>query len=158
MPTSSLTCPQRPEFHSTLNLSERPPRSIQFSTINPHTEEGNTIFWELNHKLGSSWATPNRLGDMSPRVTNISEIIDEDERSAFAQVSGSLKDLLQSSLKCSRIKREAYEWGEGAQDLKLKCIFSSWSGQQKWGGGEGLFIAPMHLWLLEVSQHRIYLT
>jgi hypothetical protein len=50
---------------------------------------------------------PNCLGDKSPRVTNIDEIVNEDEWSALAQVSDSLKDLLQSSLKCSRIKREA---------------------------------------------------
>jgi hypothetical protein len=43
---------------------------------------------------------PSRLGHVSPRVTNMNEIIGEDERSALAQVSGSLKDLLQSSLRC----------------------------------------------------------
>jgi hypothetical protein len=50
---------------------------------------------------------PSHLGERSPRVTNTNEIVGEDEQSALAQVSGSLKDLLQSSLKCSRIKREA---------------------------------------------------
>jgi hypothetical protein len=50
---------------------------------------------------------PSRLGDKSQRVTNMNEIVGEAERSALGQVSGSLKDLLQSSLKCSRIKREA---------------------------------------------------
>jgi hypothetical protein len=55
---------------------------------------------------------PSRLGDKSPRVTNTNEIVDEDEQSALAEVSGSLKDLLQSSLKCSRIKREMRRgWG-----------------------------------------------
>jgi hypothetical protein len=94
-------------FLSTLNLSEWPPRSIWFFTINPHTEEDNTKFFELNHNLGSSRATPSHLGGKSPRITNMKEIIDEDEQSALAQMSGSLKDLLQFSLKCSRIKREA---------------------------------------------------
>jgi hypothetical protein len=61
----------------------------------------------LNHKLGSSQVTASHLGDKSIRVTNTSEIVDEDERSALAQVSGSLKELLQSSLKCSRMKRQA---------------------------------------------------
>jgi hypothetical protein len=90
-----------------LNLFEQPPRSIRFFTINPHKEEGNKNFPRLNNKLGSSRATPSHLGDKSPRVTNMNEIVGEDERSALAQVNGSLKDLLQSSLKCSRIKREA---------------------------------------------------
>jgi hypothetical protein len=74
---------------------------------------------------------PSRLGDKSPRVTNTNEIVGEDEQSSLAQVSGSLKDLLQSSLKCSRIKREALECGGGASDLNLKCIFKCWSGQAK---------------------------
>jgi hypothetical protein len=50
---------------------------------------------------------PSHLGYKSPRVTNMNEIVGEDEWSVLAQVSGSLKDLLQSFLKCSRIKREA---------------------------------------------------
>jgi hypothetical protein len=158
MPTSLLRCLQRTGFLSTLNLSERPPRSIRFFAINPHTEEGNINFPGLNHKLGSFRATPRHLGDKSPRVTNMNEIIGEDERSALAQVNGSLKDLLQSSLNCSRIKREASEWGGGAQDLKLKYIFCSWSGQPKWGRSGSLFIAPTHLLLLEVLEHRIYPT
>jgi hypothetical protein len=49
---------------------------------------------------------PSHLGDKSPRVTNMNAVDGEDERSALAQVSGSLKDFLQSSLKCSRMKRE----------------------------------------------------
>jgi hypothetical protein len=72
----------------------------------PHTEEGNTNFPELNHKLDSSRATPSRPGDKSSKVTNTNKIVGEDEWSALAQMSGSLKDLLKSSLKCSRIKRE----------------------------------------------------
>jgi hypothetical protein len=99
MYASLLRCPQRTGFLSTLNLSERPSRSIRFSTINTHTEEGNTNFLGLNHKLESSRTTPSHLEDKSPRVTNTNGIIVEDERSALAQVSGSLKDLLQSSLK-----------------------------------------------------------
>jgi hypothetical protein len=109
MPTSPLRCPQRTGFLSILNLSEWPPRSIQFTINNPHTEEGNANFPELNHNLGSSRAMPSCVEDKSSRVTNMNEIIGEDEWSAFAQMSGSLKDLLQSSLKCSRIKRDAYE-------------------------------------------------
>jgi hypothetical protein len=136
MPTSLLRCPQR------TGLSEWPPRSIQFFTINPHTEKGNTNFLELNHNIDSSRATPSCLEDKYPRVTNTNEIVGEDERSALAQVSGSLKDLLQSSLKCSRIKREAYEWEGGAQELKFKCIFSSWSGQPKQGGEWGHIYSP----------------
>jgi hypothetical protein len=100
MPTSPLRCPQRTGFLSTLNLFERPPRSIQFSTINPHTEEGNTNFMKLNHKFGSSRAMPSHLGDKSPRVTNMNKIIGEDEQSSLAQMSDSLKDLFQSYLKC----------------------------------------------------------
>jgi hypothetical protein len=37
---------------------------------------------------------PIHVGDKSPRVINMNEIIGEDERSALAQESGSLKDLL----------------------------------------------------------------
>jgi hypothetical protein len=107
MATSPLRCPQRIGFLSTLNISEWSLRSIRFFAINPHTEEGNTNFSELNHKLGSSRATPSHLGDKSSRVTNTNKIIGEDEWSALAQMSGSLKDLLQSSRKCSKIKREA---------------------------------------------------
>jgi hypothetical protein len=81
-------------FLSTLNLSGRPPRLIRFSTNNPHTEEGNINFPELNHKLGSSRATPSRLGDKSPIITNTNENVDEDEWSVLTQMSGSLKDLL----------------------------------------------------------------
>jgi hypothetical protein len=50
---------------------------------------------------------PNCLGDKFLRVTNTNEIVGEDERSALTQVSDLLKDLLQSSHKCSIIKREA---------------------------------------------------
>jgi hypothetical protein len=89
-----LRCPQRTRFLSTLNLSEWPPRSIWFSTNNPHTEEGNTNIPKLNHKLGSSWATPRHLVDKSTRVTNMNEIVGGDEWSTLAQMSGSLKDLL----------------------------------------------------------------
>jgi hypothetical protein len=158
IPTSPLRCPQRTGFFLTLTLSKWPLRSIRFFTINPHTEEGNINFPELNHKLGSSRAMPGRLGDKSLRVTNTNEIVGEDERSALTKMSGSLKDLLQSSLKCSRIKREVYEWEGWAQELKFECIFSSWSGQLKKRGSGGLFIAPTHLWPLEVWEHRIYLT
>jgi hypothetical protein len=70
---------------------------------------GNINFPELNHKLGSSQTTPSHLADKSTRITNTNEIVGEDELSALAQMSASLKDLLQSSLKCSRMKREAYE-------------------------------------------------
>jgi hypothetical protein len=66
-------------------------------------------FQDSTTKLGCSQVMHSLLGNKSPRVTNMNEIVNEDERSALAQVSGSLKDLLQSSLKCSRIKREAYE-------------------------------------------------
>jgi hypothetical protein len=107
MHTSLLRCPQRIGFLSTINLSEQPPRSIRFSTINPHTKEGNANFLRANHKLGSSQAMPSRLGDKSPRATNTNKIVGEDEQSALAQVVGPLKDFLQSSLKWSRIKREA---------------------------------------------------
>jgi hypothetical protein len=103
---SPLRCPQRAGFLLTLNLSERPPRSIQFFTINPNKKEGNTYFPGVDHKHGSSRVMPIRLGDKSPRVTNMNEIVSEDEQRALAQVSGSLKDLLQSYLKSSRIKRE----------------------------------------------------
>jgi hypothetical protein len=51
--------------------------------MNPHTEEGDTNFPELNHKLDSSRVMPSHLGDKSPRVTNMNEIIDEDEWSAL---------------------------------------------------------------------------
>jgi hypothetical protein len=107
MPMSLLRYLQRAKFLSTLNLSERQPRSMQFFTINPYEEEVNANFSGLNHKLGSSRVMPSHLGDKSPRVTNVNEIVSEDEWSALAQVSGSLKDLLQSSLKCSRIESEA---------------------------------------------------
>jgi hypothetical protein len=84
MSTPPLRCPQRFGFLSTLNLSERPPRSIWFFTINPHKEEDNTNFLVLNYKLGSSRATLNHLGDKFSRVTNTNEIIGEDEQSALA--------------------------------------------------------------------------
>jgi hypothetical protein len=88
MPTSLLRCPQRAGLVSTLNFSEGLLRSIRFSTINPHTEEGNTNFLGLNHKHGSSRVMPSPLGDMSPRVKTTNEIVSEDERSALALVSG----------------------------------------------------------------------
>jgi hypothetical protein len=75
MHMSPLRCPQRTRFRSTLNLFERPPRSIWFSTINPHTEEGDTNFLRLNHKIENSRSMPNRLGDKSLRVTNMNEIV-----------------------------------------------------------------------------------
>jgi hypothetical protein len=80
--------------------------SIRFFTINPHKEEGDTNFSGLNHKLGSFQAMPSHLRGKSSSVTNTNDIVSEDERNALTQVGGSLKDLLQSSLKCSRIKRE----------------------------------------------------
>jgi hypothetical protein len=46
---------------------ELSPRSIQFSSIYPHKEEGNINFPGLNHKLGSSWVTPRRLGECIPK-------------------------------------------------------------------------------------------
>jgi hypothetical protein len=79
MDTSPLRCPQRAGFLSTLNLSGQPPKSIRFFTINPHIEEGNTNFSGLNHKLGSFRVIPSRLGDKSLRVTNMNEIVSEDE-------------------------------------------------------------------------------
>jgi hypothetical protein len=128
--TSPLRCSQKTEFFSTLNLSEWPPRSTWFFTINPHTEEDNTYFPELNNKFDSFRTTPSHLGDKSPKVINTNKIVDEDEQSALAQVSDSLKDLLQSSLKCSRIKRDL-EWEEWAQNVKRISFFNCWSGQPK---------------------------
>jgi hypothetical protein len=50
-------------------------RSIWFSTKNPHEKEGNTNFTGLNHMLGSSQVTHNRLGEQIPRVICTREIV-----------------------------------------------------------------------------------
>jgi hypothetical protein len=40
--------------------------------------------------------------------------------------------------------------------VKGVSLFSCWSDQPKQRGSGGLFIAPIHLLLLEVSEHQIY--
>jgi hypothetical protein len=42
--------------------------------------------------------------------------------------------------------------------VKRISFFSCWNGQPKQRGSGGLFIAPMHLLPLEVSEYRIYPT
>jgi hypothetical protein len=52
----------------------------------------------LKHKIESSWATPSHLGDESPRVTNVNEIVEEDAKVLLLETQGLLKTLLQYSL------------------------------------------------------------
>jgi hypothetical protein len=47
----------------------------------------------LNHTLGSSWATPSHLGDESPRVANVIEVIDEDVEVLLLEIKWLTKKL-----------------------------------------------------------------
>jgi hypothetical protein len=81
-----------------VSLNPKPHRTT--TMVNPvlHYQSshrgGSTNFLKVNHNLGSSQATPSHLGGNSPAVTNTNKIVNEDEQSALAQVSVSLKDLL----------------------------------------------------------------
>jgi hypothetical protein len=50
---------------------------------------------------------PNHLGDESPRVMNVNEVIDEDAKVLFLGNQGLLKRGLQSSLKSSRMSERS---------------------------------------------------
>jgi hypothetical protein len=84
----------------------------------------------LNHKLGSLGAMDGRLGDESTRVTNTSDVIGEDDRSALASKEWNTQECLQCSLKSTkngrgslggeeRSSRSETRWGLDKSELGL---------------------------------------
>ena len=54
---------------------------------NPHEEEGNTNFPGSTTPSWESRATPSRLGDESPRVTSVLEVVEEETGSSSLGMS-----------------------------------------------------------------------
>jgi hypothetical protein len=79
VPTSPLSSPQRAGFLSTLD----PLQSTSKVNLTLHYEssnEGNTNFLGLNHKLQIPWAMHCYLRYESLKVTNTSDVVREDDR------------------------------------------------------------------------------
>jgi hypothetical protein len=95
----------------------------------------------LNHNLGSLRATPSHLGEESPKVTNMNEVIGEVVRMHLLGVKGSLQKWLQSSLYGSRLRERRVKEGNGALDLKFDCISNVGVGNRR-KEMRGSFYAP----------------
>jgi hypothetical protein len=91
VPTSLLKNSQRIRLLSSLKSLNNHKGHDWLVIINSHKEESNINFSGLNHKLGSSRAMPNYLGDESSRVINTNEVIAEDAEVPFLEIKAHSK-------------------------------------------------------------------
>jgi hypothetical protein len=125
---------------------DNPGEQFTSSTKNPHGEESNTNFPGLNHKFGSSQATPDHLGEQTPKSNR--HMWDRRWRRWIALLwiwNGSLKWRLKFSLKSFEMWIGAYERVVEFKMWLLECYVTVWSGQPSYGGGGTLFIVETQI-------------
>jgi hypothetical protein len=131
------------------NPPKLPPRSTRFSLSIPMKRRAIQTSRDFTTILGSSQATPSRLGDWIPKINKHNEVI-KGEGEVLLLEGGTLKEARIFSQE-SRLRIDVLEREEGAQalDLKVDFCFSEWPTAE--GACWGLFIAPTSQELLEES-------